>query len=106
LSFKSAAFRNFEHRFAEIQSGDFRAALREGECDVTRPAAQIERTVSGSHSGEFYNMAFPAPMETKALDVVEQILAPCDRGKKVIDLRSALFTRNVEGVAHGANLAD
>ena len=38
---------DFEHFLAEVESGGFRAAPREGEGDVAGAAAQIEGAVAG-----------------------------------------------------------
>ena len=100
-----SGFGDFEHCRAEIESGDFRAAPREGEGDVAGAAAQIQRALAGLNGGEFDDAAFPAPVQAEALQVVEQIVTPRDGGEKVVDLRGALFAGSVKDVAHADSLA-
>jgi hypothetical protein len=80
--------------------------LRERERKVAGAAAQIERTVPGFHGGKLNDAAFPTPVEAETLKVVEQIITPGDGGKKVINLRGALFTGNVKRIVHGGSLTD
>ena len=94
----ASGFGNFEHLRAEIEAGDFRAAPREGEGDVAGAAAQIERAIAGLNGGQFDHAAFPAPVQPEALQVVEQIVAPGDGGKKVVDLGRALFAGRVKAL--------
>ena len=98
-------FSDFQHRRAEIQSGDIRAAPRERQRKVAGATAQIERAIPGLNGGEFDDAAFPAPVQTEALHVVEQIVAPRDGGEKVVDLCGALFARCAENVAHAAKFS-
>jgi hypothetical protein len=102
----TSGFRDGKHFPAKIQSDDFRATLCERKCDVAGATAQIERAVSGFHSGKFGDAAFPVPVEAEALEIVEQIVAPGNGGEEVFDLRGALFTRSVKHIAHGDSLAD
>jgi hypothetical protein len=62
--------------------------------------------LAGPNGGKFHNPMFPMPVQTKALQVIEQVITPGNGGKKVIDLRGALFTRGVKDVAHSHSLAD
>ena len=103
--FPSPSFSDFKHRLAEVEAGDFCAVAREGKGDVPGATAQIERAIAGLNGGEFDDTAFPAPVQPEALQVVEQIVTPRDGGKKVVDLRRALFAGGVEGVAHAVSLA-
>ena len=76
--------------------------VREGKGEVAGAAAQIERAIAGLNGGQFNDAAFPAPVQAEALQVVEQIIAPGDGGKKIVDLRRALFAGDVETVAHAS----
>jgi hypothetical protein len=44
-------------------------------------------------------------VQTKALQVIDQVVTPRDGGEKVIDPGGALFTGVIEGVAHASSLA-
>ena len=95
---------NFEHFWAEVESGGFRAAPGEGEGDVAGAAAQIEGAGAGGGGGEGGHAAFPAAVQAEALEVVEQIVAPRDGGEEVVDLRGARFAGGVKDVAHAVSL--
>ena len=96
---------DFEHFFAEIEAGGFRAAPGEGEGDVAGAAAHIERATAGGNGSQFGDAAFPPPVQPEALQVVEQIVAARDGGKKVINPGRALFAGSVEDIAHRGSLA-
>ena len=91
---------------AEVEAGHFRAALREGQRNVTGAAADVERTLTGPDGGQFNDVMLPAPVEAEALQVVEQIISPGNGGEEVADLCGALFARGVKDVAHGHSLAE
>jgi hypothetical protein len=54
---------------------------------------------------ELDDAAFPKPVQTETLQVVDQIVTPGDGGEKVVDLGGALFTGVIEGIAHADSLA-
>ena len=58
--------------------------------------------VSGFHGGEFDDAAFPAPVQPEALQVVEQIVTPRDRGEQLVHLLRAMLVGLVEFALHGA----
>ena len=96
---------NFEHLRAEIESGCFRAAPRQGEGDVAGAAAKIEGAAAWFRGGQFGDAAFPAAVQPEALKIVEQIITPRDGGEERVDLRGALFAGRIKFVAHAASLA-
>jgi hypothetical protein len=96
---------HFEHFFAEVESGGFRAVPGDGEGDVAGAAAQIEGAVAGLHPRQFNNAAFPAAVQAEALEVVEQVVAPRNGGEEVVDLRGARFAGRVKDVSHAVSLA-
>ena len=102
IFFSSPSFSYLKHGRAEVEAGDFRAVVREGKGEVAGATAQIERAIAGLNGGEFNDAAFPAPVQPEALQVVEQIIAPRDGGKKIVDLRRALFAGDVETVAYAS----
>ena len=73
--------------------------------EVAGAAAQIECAVARLDLRQSDHAAFPEPVQAKALQVVDQVVTPCDGGEKVIDPGGALFTGVVEGIAHATSLA-
>ena len=96
---------DFKHLRTKVKADGFCAALREGEGNVAGAAAEVQRAGAGRGGGEFHHAAFPTPMQAKALQVVQKIVATGNAGEEVVDLRGALFAGCVIGIAHPDSLA-
>ena len=55
--------------------------------------------------GVIRDAPFPEPVQPETLQVVDQIVTAGDAGKKVVDLRGALFAGRIKCVAHPRSLA-
>ena len=62
------------------------------------------RARAGRGGGERGDAAFPAAVQAEALEVVDQIVAPGNRGEKVVDLGGALLAGRIENIAHARSL--
>ena len=96
---------DFKHLCAEIQPVGFRAAAREGERNIARAAAKIERTVAIFYLRQLDDAPFPQPVQAETLQVVQKIVAARDAGEEVVDLRGTLVAGRVIDIAHTDSLA-
>ena len=101
----TSGFGNRQHVLAEIKPRGFRATPGKGEGEVTSPAAQVQGAVAAGDLRELDDLPLPKPVKTEALQVVDQVVTPRNRGEEVVDLRRALFAGVIESVAHAVSLA-
>jgi hypothetical protein len=99
-----SALRHSQHRLAEIQTCDGRAASSQGEGNVAGPAAHIERLFTGSRIGHPDKPALPHAVQPEALQIVHEIITPGHRGEKIAHLRGPRLARVVKLIRHPGNL--
>ena len=76
---------NRQHGFAEIDPRDVGARPGQRQRDIARAATDIQRRFAGLNCGQLDQPTLPPPMQTEALQIVDDVVAGCDRGKQVIN---------------------
>lgn len=90
----------FEHLFAEIQAGGFRALACQRKSDVTGATTQVQSMVAGLGLRQFDHAPLPEPVKAKALEIIQQVITARDGSEEIADLGGALFAWSVEDIAH------
>jgi hypothetical protein len=99
-----ALLRDAQHRSAEVQASHLCPGGGQGESDVARAAAQIERSIAWLDPGESHKPLFPGAVQAQALQIVDQIVARRDGGEEVVDLLCPPSARVIKLVRHSSEV--
>ena len=94
------AGRDGQHPFSEIQPGYLHAPPGQTQGEVTGATAEVQRVLARLRAGQLDQASLPMPVQAKALEIIDQVIARRDSGKEIVHLRSALVARIEEGVDH------
>src|SRR4029077_1196420 len=85
---------------AKIQTNHVSTSSSQGECDVSRAAANVKCVFARLNIGHADQLPLPPSVQAKTLDVINQVVARGHGGKEPIHLRRAFLTRTVELIPH------
>lgn len=95
-----------QHGGAEVQPGGLGPLPGQGKRHVASPAAYIESAGSGPDAGQAHQSPFPQPMQTKTLEIVDEVVTRGHSGEQVIDPRRARFRRIADHMVLAAHRDD
>src|SRR5262249_42293690 len=75
-------FGDFEHRRAKIEADNTRSLTRQSESQVACPTTNIESGSTRRGARQMNQPALPVTMQTKALDIVDEVIARCNPAEK------------------------
>jgi len=80
-----------KHGFAEVDGSDLCATGGKAAGDIAGAAAEVEGALTGLDVGQLDEAAFPAVVESEALEVVDAVVMGGDGVEKLADFAGAGF---------------
>src|SRR5205823_6478348 len=93
-------FSDPQHLFVEIEPDRLDAAASQTKGDITRTAADIERRLARLWNRKLDHAPFPITVQTKALQIIHQVITPRDKREQFLHLLRPLLAWNEKLLCH------
>src|SRR5437016_4016105 len=74
--------------------------MSQSQSQIPGTTTDIQCPGPGLDVGQFDQPPLPITMKPKALEIIDQVVPPCDGRKELVDLRRALLPGNKIGIGH------